>query len=97
LAFSVVVELIAIGPAYSVDEVVGSLPLVVYRMVAPTNALSVTVCGPMKLPAAGLAVGAASVPKFMLNVLERRSLFVQLFLNPIDFNVVVVAIGNGAL
>jgi len=59
LALRVVVALTVMAPVYWVDDSVGSLPLVVYLMVAPLVAqLIVTLCVDVYVPPEGLKVGA---------------------------------------
>ncbi len=62
IAFTVVPGVTENGPVYSVEEVVGVLPSVVYQteVFAPASA-SVTVVAAETAPAAGLIVGATEV------------------------------------
>jgi hypothetical protein len=64
IALTVVVELTAIGPPYTVPAVeVGVVPSVVYRIVAPGVVVdSVTLCVLVYIPGEGASVGAATVP-----------------------------------
>ena len=62
MAFTVVVLLTVKAPVYTVDEVVGVDPLVVYRMVAPDVAHEMeTVNCETYDPAAGLMIGVETV------------------------------------
>jgi hypothetical protein len=61
-AFKVVVAASIKGVLYKLDLEVGSLPSVVYRIVAPLIAHNmVTVTDPVYVPGAGLNVGMAMV------------------------------------
>ena len=67
LAFKVVVFGIDTGDEYSVEDSVGSEPLVVYLMLAPLVEQDiVTDCGEVYVPAAGLKDGVATVGKLIV-------------------------------
>jgi len=61
LAFNVVVKEIVRGPLYTDDEIVGVLPFVVYRIVAPEVEQAIETCWvEVYVPGEGLKPGVAT-------------------------------------